>query len=172
MHQGLDDGEDRFPLRKGHLEIDLSEFGLAIGAEILITEAADDLEVLIEAADHEELLEDLRGLRERVEAAGLYAAGNEVIARAFRGGTRHERRFDFEEAEAVQHFANGEGDLRAQDDVALHARAAQIDVTVLEARFFGDVDFSSMGKGGVRESLRIQNVSATTSTSPVGMRWD
>ena len=37
-------------------------------------------------------------------------------------------------------LAHGEGDLRAQDDVALHVRAAQIDVAVLQARVFADVD--------------------------------
>ena len=123
-----------------HLEIDLSELGLAVGAQVLVAEAADDLKVLFEPADHQELLEDLRRLRQRVERAGLYAAGHEVIARAFRRGARHERRLDFEEALVGELLAHGEGDLRAQDDVALHLRAAQIHVAVLQADVFGDVD--------------------------------
>ena len=85
-------------LREGHLEVDLGELRLAVGAEVFVAEAAGDLEVAVEAGDHEDLLEDLRRLRQRVERAGVDAAGDEVVACAFGGGARHERRFDLEEA--------------------------------------------------------------------------
>ena len=39
--------------------------------EILVTEAARDLEVALETGDHEKLLVDLRTLREREEAPRL-----------------------------------------------------------------------------------------------------
>ena len=38
------------------------------------------------------------------------------------------------------------GDLGAQHDIALHARTAQIDVAILEARVFGDLDVILHGK--------------------------
>ena len=53
---------------KRHLQIDLGELRLAVGAQVLIAEAARDLEILVEAGDHQDLLEDLRRLRQRVEA--------------------------------------------------------------------------------------------------------
>ena len=90
----------RLLLRIAHLDIDLSELRLAVGAQVLIAEAAHNLEILFEPADHQQLLEDLRRLRQRVKRAGLYAAGHQVIARAFRRGARHERRLDFQEAQA------------------------------------------------------------------------
>ena len=127
-------------LRIAHLDIDLGELRLAVGAQVFVAEAAHDLEILFEAADHQELLEDLRRLRQRVERAGLYAAGHQVIARAFRRGARHERRLDFEEAQVGELLAHGERDLGAQDDVALHLRPAQVHVAVLQARVFGHVD--------------------------------
>ena len=65
LDEALGDGEDLVLLGEGHLEVDLGEVGLAVGAEVFVAEAAGDLEVAVEAADHEELLEDLRGLRER-----------------------------------------------------------------------------------------------------------
>ena len=80
-----------FPLREGRFEVDLGELGLAVGAQILVAEAAGDLEVALEAGDHQDLLEDLRRLRQRVETAGMNAAGDQVVARAFGRGAGHER---------------------------------------------------------------------------------
>ena len=58
----------------------------------------DDLEVAVEARHHEQLLEDLRRLGERVELAGVEARGNQEVARAARRVLHHERRLDLEEA--------------------------------------------------------------------------
>ena len=96
--ESFDDGEDDFGAREGDLQVDLGELGLTVGAQVFVAEAARDLEVLVEAGDHEDLLEDLRRLRQRVELAGMNAAGDEVVARAFGRGARHEGRFDLVEA--------------------------------------------------------------------------
>ena len=94
----FDDTEDVVAAREGHLQIDLGELELAIGALIFVAEAAGDLEVAVEAGDHEDLLEDLRRLRQRVELAGMDAAGNEEIARAFGCGLVEDGRFDFQKS--------------------------------------------------------------------------
>jgi len=60
--EALGDAEDVVHLREGHFEVDLGELGLAVGAQVLVAEAAGDLEVAVEAGDHEDLLEDLRRL--------------------------------------------------------------------------------------------------------------
>jgi hypothetical protein len=39
-------------LRVAHFQIDLGEFGLAVGAQIFVAEAAHDLEIFVEARDH------------------------------------------------------------------------------------------------------------------------
>ena len=39
-------------LRIGHFEIDLGEFGLAVGAQVFVAETAHNLEIFIEARDH------------------------------------------------------------------------------------------------------------------------
>ena len=62
----------------------------AIGAQILVPEAAGDLVVALETADHEQLLVDLRRLRQREEAALLEPRGDEEVACAF--GRRLEAR--------------------------------------------------------------------------------
>ena len=45
---------------EGGLEVDLGELGLPVGTEVLIPEAARDLEVAVEAGDHQQLLVNLR----------------------------------------------------------------------------------------------------------------
>ncbi len=120
--EALDDGEDGLLRGEGHLEVDLGELGLAVGAQVLVAEAAGDLEVAVEAGDHEDLLEDLRRLRERVELAGVDAAGDEVVARALGGGAGHEGGFDLEEALGDEVVADGHGDAAAQGEVVLHLR--------------------------------------------------
>ena len=68
-HQLLDDVLHVLLDDEAHLEVDLRELGLAVEAQVLVAEAAHDLEVAIDARDHEQLLEDLRRLGERVELA-------------------------------------------------------------------------------------------------------
>ncbi len=56
---------------EGQLDVELGDLLDAVGAEILVAEADRDLVVALEAGDHEQLLGDLRRLRQRVEAAPL-----------------------------------------------------------------------------------------------------
>src|SRR3546814_2311172 len=60
---------------EAHLEVELIEFaGRAVGARILVAEAGRDLEIAVEARDHQQLLEHLGSLRQRIEFAGVDAA--------------------------------------------------------------------------------------------------
>jgi hypothetical protein len=45
---------------EGHLEVQLCEIGLAIGAQVLVSETTDDLVVAIQPCNHQQLLEELR----------------------------------------------------------------------------------------------------------------
>ncbi len=137
-------------LREGHFEVDLGELGLAVGAQVFVAEAAGDLEVAVEAGDHEDLLEDLRRLRQGVEAARVDAAGDEVIARALGSGAGHEGRLDFEEALGDEVVADGHGDATAERKIRLHLSPAQVEVAILQAHLFvGD------GVFGGREGRRL-----------------
>ena len=48
-HQRLDDAEDRLRPRERHLDVDLRELGLAVGAQVLVAEALADLHVAVDA---------------------------------------------------------------------------------------------------------------------------
>ena len=71
-------------LDERHLEVELAELELPVGAEILVPPAGGDLVVAVDPADHAELLEELRRLGEGVELPRLQAHGREEVARALR----------------------------------------------------------------------------------------
>ena len=137
LQHRLDHREHRLGTGKRHLEVELREFRLAIRPEILVAEAARDLEVAVHARDHQDLLEDLRRLRQRVELAGMDAARHKIVARAFGRRFREDRRLDFPESLRVEKLADAQRDAMAQPDVLLHARAPQVEVPVAEADLLG-----------------------------------
>src|SRR3982751_4188946 len=94
----FDDLKDLLLLRKRHFEINLGEFGLTIRTKVLVPEAAHNLEIAFISAQHRQLLEKLRRLGQHIKVTRLYAAGNEVVASAFRRRSRHERSFDLEKS--------------------------------------------------------------------------
>jgi hypothetical protein len=140
LHHRFDHFVHAFLLRERHLQVDLREFGLPVGAQIFVPETADNLEILLVPRHHQQLFEDLRRLRQRIEIARLHAARHQVIARALRRRAGHERRFDFEKALAVEKLARGVGNFGAQNDIGLHARAPQIHVAVAQARVLGHLN--------------------------------
>ena len=139
LHQRLERREHKVLGRERDLEVHLRELRLAIGAQILVAETLHDLEVAIHAGNHQDLLEDLRRLRQRVELARMDAARHEVVARPFRRGLREDRRLDLQKALLVEIRADRHRRAVAHDHVALHARAAQIDVAVFQPRLLRDL---------------------------------
>ena len=131
-HQPLDHCEDAVFPNEGHLDIDLGELRLPVRPEVLVAEAANDLEVAVVAADDEQLLEELRGLGQGVHRARLDPARYEKVARALRCRARHERRLDLEKALRMKAISDHAVDLIPQRNVALHLDPSQIDVAELQ----------------------------------------
>ena len=73
---------------EAHLRVELHELELPVGAQVLVAQAAGDLVVAVEAADHQQLLEQLRALRQRVELARRQPRRHHEVARALRASTR------------------------------------------------------------------------------------
>jgi hypothetical protein len=136
VHQRLDDAEDRVRSCKRHLDVHLREFGLAVRAKVFIAKALADLDVAVHARNHQDLLEDLRRLRQREELARVHAARHEVVARAFGCGFGQDGSLDFEKPVGVEVLPDRGGQPVAQDDVALQAWPAQIEVSVFEPDVF------------------------------------
>ena len=91
-----------FHIDKRHLDVELREFRLAVGAKVLVAETARHLDVAVVPGDHEELLIELRRLGQRVERALRDSARNEIVARALGGALAQDGRFDFQEIVLVE----------------------------------------------------------------------
>src|SRR5690606_601599 len=122
----LADLEDVVLADEAHLDVDLRELGLAVAAQIFVAEAADDLEVAVVARDHQELLEELRALGQRVELAGMEAGRNQEVPRAARRVLHHEGRLELEEAALGEVGSGVVIDLRVYPQVSLTRRAADV----------------------------------------------
>ena len=69
---------------KAHLKVKLVKLTWAsISPTILVTETGGDLEIAIKTADHDQLFELLRGLRQGIKFARMKAGRHQKIARTF-----------------------------------------------------------------------------------------
>ena len=132
LHEPLVDLHDILDIDEAQLHIDLGELGLAVGAEILVAEAARELDIAVEARHHQELLVDLGRLGQGVELAGMDARGHEIVAGALGRGFDHHRGLDLDEAVLVEIVAGDLGDARASDQVLLQRRASEVEIAVFE----------------------------------------
>src|SRR4029078_4161475 len=83
---------------------------------------------------HQELLEELRRLRQRVEGALLEAARDEEVAGALGGRAGQDRRLDLDEAVAVELLPHRRDQLGAELQRFLARFAAQVEVAVAQTR--------------------------------------
>ena len=153
-HHPLRRAHDGLLVDEAHLDVELGELGLTVGAQVLVAKAAGDLVVAIHAAHHQELLEQLRGLRQREEVPGVGTARHEVVARALGGRPRQHRRVDLDEALRVEAAAERADDPGAKAHAFLHLRAAEIDVAVAQPHLLGDVvvvELERRGRGAVED---------------------
>ncbi len=96
---------------KRHLDVELGELRLAVGAEVLVAVAAGDLVVALHAGHHEQLLEQLRALRQGVPGARCEAGRHEEVAGALGRRAGQRRGLDLDEVAGAEHRAGGGVDL-------------------------------------------------------------
>jgi len=78
-HELLDEGVDVLLVDEARLDVELGELRLAVGAQVLVAEAAGDLVVALDARDHQQLLEQLWRLRQGVDGARRLARGHQEV---------------------------------------------------------------------------------------------
>ena len=130
----------------------MGELGLAVGAEVLVAEAADNLEVAVHTGNHEKLLVLLRALGESVELAGVHAGGDDKVACALGGRLDEHGCLDFEEVEAAEIVADKHGHAVAKFEIAADGIAADVEVAVTHTEVVAAVAVVLDGEGG---SLRL-----------------
>ena len=132
-HHRLDRGEDILLGDKAHFEIELIELaGRAVGARVLVAEAGRDLEIAVEAGDHDQLLELLRGLRQRIEFSRMQPRRHEKVARAFGRGGGEDRRLELEKSLLLHPPPERIDDGAALHDILVQVLATQVEEAVFE----------------------------------------
>ncbi len=168
--QALVDLDHVLGVDEGHLDVELGEVGLAVGAQVLVAKAAGDLEVALEAADHQQLLEQLRRLGQGVEGPALEPARDEEVAGALGGGAGEHRGLDLDEALAGEELANrgGRPGGGARSPRASGRGGGRGSGNA--SRFSSETspEKDSISKGGVSASASSSASLTLISTSPVG----
>ena len=121
-------------LHEAHLAVDLRELRLAVGPEVLVAEAADNLEIAVVAGHHQQLLEGLGRLGQRVEGSRVHARGHHEVARPFRGGLYQIGGLNLHETLAVKVVAHLVGEAVPQGEGALERRTAKVEVAVFRTQ--------------------------------------
>jgi len=146
-HKALGNGHNLFFVGKAHFQVNLGKLRLTVGAQIFIAKTAHNLKIPVHASHHEQLLEQLGRLGQRIKLAVVQTAGHQKVACAFGRGLGEHRRFHFCEVVFVQIAARRERNLVAQAQVGLHARTAQVKITPGKAQVFARVAAVFNGKG-------------------------
>ena len=94
-----------------HLDVELGEFRLPVCTEVLVAIAARDLEIAFHTRNHEQLLEQLGRLRERVPVTRLQSHRHEEVARTLGSGSGKGWCLDLDEIEVEEHVPSDLVDL-------------------------------------------------------------
>ena len=127
--------ENILHIHKGHFQVDLGEFRLTVSTEILVTEAACDLDIAVHARNHQQLLVDLRRLGQGIEFAVMHTGRDQIVSRTFRCGLHHHRRFDLDEVVGIEVLSGSQCNLVAHNQIVLQRRTAQIQIAVFQTQF-------------------------------------
>ena len=148
--------QDVFLLHEGHFAVDLGEFRLPVRAEILVAEAADDLEVAVIAGHHQQLLEGLGALRKGVELARIHARRHHKVAGALGGGLDEIRGLDLHEVLGIEIVPHLMGEPVAKGQGLLERVSPEVQITELGSDVLAAVAlvFDCEGRGhGLVENI-------------------
>ena len=131
--------ENIFLRSKAHLKVQLIELARGtVSACVLIAEARSDLEVLVKAGNHQQLLVLLRRLRQRVELALELTGRNHVVTRTLWRRSTQNRGLDFQKAHVCHLLTQERDNLRAEYNVVFDLLVAQVEVTILQTDILAD----------------------------------
>ena len=139
-----------------HFAVYLRKFGLTVGTQIFVAETFHNLEIAVESADHQQLFQCLRTLRQSVELPLIHAARHHKIARAFGRGVDQNGRFYLQKSLFVEIAAHLESHFVAQFEIFAHARTPQVEVTIFHAQVVAAVGFVFDGER--RRGSLVQHV--------------
>ena len=118
---------------EAHLKIELIKLSRrTVRPRILISKARCNLKIAVKPGHHQQLLEHLRRLRQRVEFSRMHPARHEIIARALGAARGQDRCLKFGEALLNHPPSQRRDHRRAQHDIRVELLAAQVEIAVFE----------------------------------------
>ena len=134
LHHSFVDIHDIFDFHEGQLHVHLCKFGLSVRTQILVTEAFRNLIVSVHTGNHQKLLIQLRGLRQTIEIAGVYAGRYEIVSCAFGCGFAQNRSFNLQKALFIQEVSHHLYNLMTQHQIFQLRRSSQIQITIFQTQ--------------------------------------
>ena len=131
-HQLFNDRKDIIFLYEAHLDINLGKLRLTVGTQIFIPETSGNLEVPFHSCNHQQLLVDLRRLRQRPETAVVDSGRNQIVTGTFRCRSCQDRSGNLNKSLFIQHAAGNHLNLMPQDQILLKRLSSEVEVPVLE----------------------------------------
>ena len=132
-HHRLEGIEHILLLHERHLAVDLCKLRLTVSTEVLVTEAAHNLEIAVVTGHHKQLLECLRRLRQRIELACIHSGRNHEVTRALRSRLDEIRSLYLHESLVIQEITDHMRDLVTNHERILERISSEIQVSVLRA---------------------------------------
>ena len=155
LHEGLDDALDVLLAHEAHLHVHLGELGLAVGAQVLVPEAAADLDVALEATHLEQLLEELGALGQGEELTRMNPAGHQVVPGPLGCGLGEDGGLELDEPLLPEVIPDEVRGLAAEHHVPLELVAAQVQEAMGQAQILPHIlviQGEGQGRGGVEDA--------------------
>mmetsp|Transcript_7284 Transcript_7284/g.16514 ORF Transcript_7284/g.16514 Transcript_7284/m.16514 type:complete len:562 (+) Transcript_7284:325-2010(+) len=135
-NQTLEGLQDVFLRNKRHFAIDLCKLGLAIRPKLLVTEAFDDLKVSVHTANHQQLLEGLRRLGQRIELASVHSGRHNEISGTLWSRLDQDRSLDFTELQVSEVVTNDTGHFVSEHEGVFDWVSSNVQISVPHSGFF------------------------------------
>ena len=155
---------------KTHFGIELHELVLAICSQVFVTQASSNLVVPVDTSNHQQLLPQLRRLRQRIKRSRLFARRNQKFTGTLWSGWHQKWSLNLNKILGFHCATNCRVDLGSNAQVLLHPLAANIEIAELEANAFihivgTSIDWKRRRLGGIQHCELTLNKFDTT-------RWE
>ena len=154
-HHTFHHGKNGFLIYEGHLNIQLSKLRLTICTEILIAEAAYNLEILLHTRNHQNLLVNLRRLWQSIELTWVQTAWYQEVTGTLWGGLTKHRSLNLQEAIAVKVVTHNLGNTMTKHEILLHLWTTEIQITILQTKHL--INLNTILNVEWRSLGRVQN---------------
>ena len=126
-------------MNERHLAVYLCKLGLTVGSEVFVTETFGYLEVAIEAAHHEQLLQCLRTLWQSIELSWVHSRWHDEVACTLGCRANEYWCLHFDKLSGVEEVAYENSHLVTQLQIASHDGTSQVKIAIFHSEVVASV---------------------------------